>query len=239
MGQMKQANPHVRSLLKGAFFLLSLVLIGWLIRESDLNHMLTKNWIDHEIKGQGWIGEAIFLLIGVCFAAIGMPRQIVSFMGGYAFGLSFGMGLAWLATILGCIISFWYARVVGQKVIMKWAPRRLKKIDAFLCRAPFTMSLIIRLLPVGSNGITNLAAGISNISAIRFFSGSAIGFLPQTAIFAMVGSGSSISSEMQIMISIILFVISGAAGVVLYRKYGKDVSVEEQSQGNDNQETQT
>jgi uncharacterized membrane protein YdjX (TVP38/TMEM64 family) len=217
-----------RLLGKAALFLLSLVAIGWLVRETGLASLLTTSWIDEQVKGQGIYGEALFVLIGAAFTGIGMPRQIVSFMGGYAFGLLNGVALALLATVLGCILSFSYARIVGQKVVLKKAPRRIRKIDAFLNRSPFTMTLVIRLLPAGSNFLTCLAAGVSSISAFAFVSGSALGYIPQTVIFALVGSGSSVSSEVQIMISGLLFLVSGGFGLILYRRYGKDVSVSDQ-----------
>jgi uncharacterized membrane protein YdjX (TVP38/TMEM64 family) len=222
------ASRDIRSLAKAAFFLVSLAVIGWMVKETGLASMLTTDWIDHEIKGQGIAGEIMFVVIGSAFTAVGLPRQIVSFMGGYAFGLVSGVGLALLATVLGCLFSFYYARAMGQKVVLKRAPRRIKKIDAFLSRSPFIMALIIRLLPVGSNFLTCLAAGVSSISALSFVSGSALGYIPQTVIFALVGSGSSVSSEVQVIISAVLFVLSGGVGLLLYRRYGKEVSVTDQ-----------
>jgi len=223
-----KSSRDLTSLGKAALFLMSLAAIGWLVQKTGLASLLTTNWIDEEVRGQGVAGEALFVLIGTAFTAIGLPRQIVSFMGGYAFGIVSGVALALLATVLGCILAFSYARIMGQKVVLKRAPRRIRKIDAFLSRSPFAMTLVIRLLPVGSNFLTCLAAGVSSIGAVSFVVGSAIGYIPQTVIFALVGSGSSVSSEIQIVISALLFVISGGVGLMLYRQYGRDVSVSDQ-----------
>ena len=83
------------------------------------------------------------------------------------------------------------------------------------------MTLLIRLLPLGNNLVTNLAAGVSSVKATPFFLGSTIGYLPQTLVFSLVGSGISVDQELRIAISIFLFVISGLIGVSLYRKYRK------------------
>jgi len=78
--------------------------------------------------------------------------------------------------------------------------------------------------------VTNLAAGVSGVGAISFFLGSALGYLPQTLVFTLVGSGFSVDPEIRIAISVILFAVSGFLGVFLFRKYrhGKsfDVRVE-------------
>lgn len=227
---MIRLSRDISSLIKGAVFLTSLALIGWLVQDTELYSLLSTNWIDQQIKGQGINGEILFVLVAGSCAAIGLPRQIVSFMGGYAFGLGPGLALALLATVFGCICTFFYARLLGQKLVLSRAPRRIKKIDAFLQRAPFTMTLVIRLLPAGNNALTCLAAGVSSISAVRFISGSALGYIPQTAVFVLVGSGSSISSEIQILVSALLFLVSAGVGLMLYRKYGKDVSVPEQGE---------
>jgi uncharacterized membrane protein YdjX (TVP38/TMEM64 family) len=225
---MNGDSRDVRSLAKAGMFLASLAAIGWLVNETGLASILSTSWIDQEIKGQGITGELIFVLVCASFTAIGLPRQIVSFMGGYAFGVMTGTALALLATVLGCICSFYYARLFGQKTVLKRAPRRIRKIDTFLSRSPFAMTLVIRLLPAGSNLLTCLAAGVSSIGAISFFTGSLLGYIPQTVIFALVGSGSSVSSEVQILVSALLFIVSAGVGILLYRRYGKDVSVPDQ-----------
>ncbi|MBT3787400.1 MAG: VTT domain-containing protein [Alphaproteobacteria bacterium] len=235
ISETMKASRDIRSLGKAAFFLVSLATIGWLVKETGLASLLTTSWIDQEVKGQGIAGEALFVLIGTAFTAIGLPRQIVSFMGGYAFGVLNGVALALLATILGCVLAFYYARVMGQKVILKRAPRRIQKIDTFLSRSPFAMTLVIRLLPIGSNFLTCLAAGVSSIGAFSFIVGSALGYIPQTLIFALVGSGASVSSEIQFLTSALLFLISGGVGLMLYRRYGREVSVTDQ----DDDQTET
>jgi len=167
----------------------------------------------------------VFIGGGVLLTAVGFPRQLVSFMAGYAFGLAEGSALAVLTTLLGCMSTFTYARLIGQAAVLARAPRRIRKIDAFLSRAPFTMALVIRLLPVGSNFLTSLAAGVSSISAWRFFAGSGLGFIPQTVIFALVGSGTSVASEVQVAVSAVLFAVSAGVGIVLFRRFGRDVEV--------------
>jgi len=215
----------IKALLRGVIFLLSLVVIGYVVNLSGVATGFNEEWIDANVRGQGLTGHAIFVAAGTLFTAVALPRQLVSFMAGYAFGVTEGTMLALMTTLFGCMSTFTYARLLGQAAVLARAPRRIRKIDAFLSRAPFTMALVIRLLPVGSNFLTSLAAGVSSISAWRFFAGSGLGFIPQTLIFALVGSGTSVASEVQISVSIALFAVSAGVGIFLYRRYGREVVV--------------
>jgi len=83
------------------------------------------------------------------------------------------------------------------------------------------------LLPLGSNLVTCLAAGVSGVSALAFISGSAVGYLPQTIVFTLIGSGIEVDPEMRIGLSVVLFVVSGMLGVYLYRKHRHGKSFDE------------
>lgn len=206
-------------LFRGLVWIISLVAIGYALKITGLGSSIDKAWIDSDIRGQGFNGELFFVCVGMLFTAVGLPRQIICFLAGYAFGLLEGIALAMVATVLGCIIAFFYARIMGRAFVVGRFPERVKRIDDFLHKNPLSMTLLIRLLPLGSNVVTNLAAGVSGVGPVSFFLGSAIGYLPQSLVFTLVGSGFSVDPEIRIAISIILFAISGSLGIFLFRKY--------------------
>jgi uncharacterized membrane protein YdjX (TVP38/TMEM64 family) len=206
-------------LFRGLIWIISLVAIGYALKITGLGSSIDKAWIDSDIRGQGFNGELFFVCVGMLFTAVGLPRQIICFLAGYAFGLLEGMALAMVATVLGCIIAFFYARIMGRAFVVARFPERVKRIDDFLHRNPLSMTLLIRLLPLGSNVVTNLAAGVSGVGPVSFFLGSSIGYLPQSLVFTLVGSGFSVDPEIRIAISIILFAVSGSLGIFLFRKY--------------------
>ncbi len=209
-------NPRI--ILKGLAVLASLVAIGFAVRLSGLSDLLDEAWIDREIRGRGLNGELLFLAVGGLAAAVGVPRQAVAFMAGYAFGFVWGTVLGVLAALLGCIGGFYYARLLGRSLVAHRFPGKVRKVDAFIRDNPFNMTLLIRLLPVGSNLVTNLAAGVSSVAALPFFAGSALGYVPQTAVFALVGSGVNLDPVWRIGLGVVLFVVSGVLGVYLYRR---------------------
>ena len=205
-------------ILRGLPVLLSLAVIGLIVRETHLSEMLDQAWVDREIRGQGLNGELLFVGIGTVATAIGFPRQVVSFLGGYAFGFLQGTLLGVVATLLGCVATFFYARLFGRRLLANRFSGRIARMDEFVRGNPFTMTLLIRLLPVGSNVVTSLVAGVSSVAMLPFLLGSALGFIPQTAVFALVGSGVNIDPTLRIGLGVLLFVTSGILGVYLYRR---------------------
>jgi len=216
----------MRGLLRGLVFLASLVAIGFLVQAMQLDAFLDKTWIDAEVRGRGFAGEAMLVGVGAVFVAVGLPRQVISFLAGYAFGFTTGMAVALAATALGCIITFFYARFLGRDVVSRRFPGKIRRIDDFLADNPFTMTLLIRFLPAGSNLLTNLAAGVSRVGWLPFVAGSAIGYIPQTAVFALVGSGIGVDPVWRIGLSVVLFLACGGLGIYLYRRYRHGKSLE-------------
>lgn len=203
--------------VKGLMVILTLVLLAFLFESLQLKQWMNTAWIDIEIRGQGWRGELFYLGIAIFSTAIGIPRHAVSFFAGYAFGLAYGLFLASIGTVGGCVVSFFYARFLGRDLIPPNLSNRIKQSDNFLLDHTFKATLFIRLLPAGNNLVTNLAAGVSGVRPGAFFLGSAIGYLPQTAIFVLIGSGVDLDPFFRIGLGTILFVISGVIGHQIYR----------------------
>lgn len=194
----------------------SLVGLVYLLRSIGLD--LDQDWIDREVRGRGLTGEAVFVAAGALTMALGFPRQVIAFLGGYAFGALLGCTLALLAAVLGCALSFFYARLLGRTLVYGRFPDRVRRLDEFLGRHPFHMALLIRLLPVGHNLSTNLIAGVSSVRAWPFLAGSALGYVPQTLVFALAGSGFNLDPALRIGSAVVLFVLSAILGVWLYRR---------------------
>jgi uncharacterized membrane protein YdjX (TVP38/TMEM64 family) len=209
----------IRTYLPGLVFLATLIAVGYVLESGLLKGTLSEAWIDSEVRGKGLPGELLFVAVGGLVTAVAVPRHIVSFLGGYAFGLATGTALALAATELGCLLTFFYARFVGRPLVSARLGARVKRIEDFLASNPFSMTLLIRLLPIGSNFATSLAAGVSRVPAGAFLLGSLVGFLPQTFVFTLAGSGIEVGATFRVALAVLLFVVSGAIGIGLYRKY--------------------
>lgn len=217
-----------RVLVSGLALLATLVAIGWVIDSGVFGDVLNPAWIDTDVRGKGVGGEILFLCVAGVATAVALPRHVVSFLGGYAFGVLPGVLLALVGTVIGCVVTFFYARVVGRPLVSARLGARVQRVEDFLAAHPFWMTVLIRLLPVGNNFATNLAAGVSRVPAIPFFLGSALGYVPQTLVFALAGSGVEVGAVWRIGIAVALFLVSGVIGAWLYRRYrhGKTLGAE-------------
>ena len=209
----------VRTYLPGLVFLATLIAVGYVIESGILTGFLSEAWIDSEVRGKGISGELLYVAVGGLITAVAVPRHIVSFLGGYAFGAGLGTALALIATEIGCVLVFFYGRYVGRPLVSERLRARVRRIEDVLASNPFSMTLLIRLLPVGNNFATSLAAGVSRVPARPFLFGSLIGYAPQTFIFALAGSGLEVGERMRIALAVVFFVVSGAIGIWLYRRY--------------------
>ena len=210
---------NLRVLVRGIVLIASLVIIGLLVRASGIESLLDESWIDSQVRGRGIYGELLFVAVGAVATAIGFPRQVVAFLGGYAFGATWGTVLAVAATVGGCMASFAYARLLGRNLVAHRYPRRIQQVDLFLRDNPLLMALVVRALPVGNNLLTTLIAGVTSVPAVPFFVGSAIGYIPQNAAFALAGSGVHLDPVVRITMAVVLLVASSALGIYLYRRY--------------------
>jgi uncharacterized membrane protein YdjX (TVP38/TMEM64 family) len=221
-GDGNKKNLKIRTYLPGLVFLVTLLIIGYVIETGLVSDVLSKEWIDNEVRGKGVPGELLFVAVGGLATAVAIPRHIVSFLGGYAFGFGLGGALAVAATEFGCLIDFYYARIVGRPLVSARLGARVRSIEEFLAANPFSMTLLIRLLPVGNNFATSLAAGVTRVPARPFLLGSLLGYAPQTMVFALAGSGFEMGARYRVALAALLFVVSGAIGIWLYRRYRRD-----------------
>jgi uncharacterized membrane protein YdjX (TVP38/TMEM64 family) len=210
---------RLRTFLPGLVFLATLIAIGYVVESGMLGGLLSEDWIDREVRDKGASGELLFVAVAAFVTAVAIPRHVVSFLGGYAFGLGLGTALALLATEIGCVLVFFYGRLVGRPLVSARLGAHVRHIEDFLAANPFSMTLLIRLLPVGNNFATCLAAGVSRVPARPFLLGSLVGYAPQTLVFALAGSGIEMGAGLRGALAVFFFVVSGAIGIWLYRKY--------------------
>ena len=203
-----------RFIFRGLLVIVALVVVGYLLKD-----VLDQQWVDTWIRDRGAAGELLFVLVCSLLGSIGLSRQVVAFLGGYAFGLTWGFTLAMLAVVTACIITFTVSRFLLRSFLLRHFSARIRQVDGFLQENTFMMALLIRLLPLGSNWMVNIAAGVSGVRSVPFFTGSALGYVPQMLIFSLVGSGARVDRFWQVAIAMAMFVIATFLGIYLYRKY--------------------
>lgn len=204
-------------------------------RVFELEGILDPAWADSHLRdpsGNGFVSSGVFLYLALAavLPALGVPRQALSALGGYAFGALFGAIFCSIGLVAGCAGSFFYSRLLARSALQRRFGGRIQRLDAFLSRGPFAMTIAVRCFPMGSNALTNLVAGVTGIPAHAFIGGSAIGYLPQTIIFALLGSGIRIDPVWRTSLSALLFVLSSLLGFTLYRRFKGELALAGEAQ---------
>ena len=88
-----------------------------------------------------------------------------------------------------------------------------------MAASPFGSTLALRLLPVGNNLALNLLAGMAGIAPVPFLAASALGYVPQTAVFALLGKGVRVDGAWQLALAAGLMAASVGIGFALLRRH--------------------
>lgn len=133
---------------------------------------------------------------------LGLPRQIAAFTTGFLFDVLLGFFLALTAATAGCLLTYFLANKGLSHWFYRRYPEKCQTIHQFLSEQTFLKALIIRILPLGSNFLTNIVAGSTRIPLVPFVTGTCIGFIPQMLLFSALGSGIEMSTESKQQITI-------------------------------------
>jgi len=211
-----------RKILNGLITIGAIIAIGFLAKSLDFEEWA--NWVNFSDKesAQWYQGKLGYVAAGMVFTAIGGPRQVMAFFAAYFFGLWYGLAVSMAAVVLGCSLTALFARLFEEK-ITGLVRGKVDVAFSFWRVNPFTTTIILRLLPVGSNFLTNLAAGATGIPLVAFITGSAIGYIPQMAVFSIMGTGVDVGAGWQIGLSIAMFVALTIFGLWVYGKFRQKI----------------
>ncbi len=196
-----------RRFAKSVAFGLGILLVFCVFRQFPVGRASLAAWAQQ-------LGPWRFMLMATIACSAGVPRQAIALAAGYANGTWGGSALALVCETLACATNFGWARFVARDWVQGKLDKslRLKKwivgLDDALAANPFFATLSLRLLPVGNNVLLNLAAGVSRVPWVGFICGSALGYVPQTLIFALLGAGIAVDRWMQFVAALALFFAS-------------------------------
>jgi uncharacterized membrane protein YdjX (TVP38/TMEM64 family) len=208
-------------MLKPIILILS-VAVGWvLLKNTSIGASIQDyEWVRLQITQSGPIGPLLFILAGgIATTFLFFPRLLLCSIAGFVFGFKAGILWGLAGTVLGCIITYYYAQAMGRTFVEKRIPPKIAKYEPMLRKHSFSMILMIRFFPIGNNLLTNLLAGVSNIKPLPYFLGSAIGYLPQTLIFALIGSGIRKETWIRSAVSCGLFLVTVVIMLLLLKRF--------------------
>lgn len=129
----------------------------------------------------------IILVLQVIVAAI--PGHALMVGGGYVFGFVPALCLSLGMTVLGSQIGFMLARWAGRPLVEKLAPvDLLDKWYDVSAKKGLIFFMVAFMLPIFPADVMNYIAGLSSLSARRFFVANLIGRLPGVVLMTAIGA---------------------------------------------------
>lgn len=155
------------------------------------------------LRGHEELGLAIYVTGFAILAGLALlPTYAQSALGGFAFGMMFGVPAALAGFVGGAFIGYMIAgRVSGDRVDKALAdkPKMRAVRDALVGRVnageghaflrTFGTVALLRLPPNSPFALTNLLLASSKVPILPYLLGTAVGMLPRTALAVVIGAG--------------------------------------------------
>ncbi|MCB2018684.1 MAG: VTT domain-containing protein [Hydrogenophaga sp.] len=167
-------------------------------------------------RQNGMVAWPVFVAGSVLYTALGGPRQVLAFSCGFLFGGWQGALIGTLLTGIGAMVTMFAVHQLGFEWVRQKHAQKIELIRAVLAEDTWIWMCVIRLIPVGSNLLTNVAAALSGLNPLAVLFGSMLGYLPQMALFSFAGSGIALHDSSQIWMSLVMLVLSTGLGLYLY-----------------------
>lgn len=129
-----------------------------------------------------------FLLMVFSSVLAPLPAFMITLSNAAIFGWWQGAILSWSSAMVGAILCFFIARILGRDVVEKFAGRgAVASVEEYFERYGTKTVLICRLLPFVSFDAVSYFAGLTSLKIIPFIVATGVGQLPATIVYSYVG----------------------------------------------------
>ncbi len=129
-----------------------------------------------------------FLLIIIESIIPVLPLAVFIALNIFTFGSVFGFIISWLATVIGCMLSFYICRKLKNKYEKKYQSNKsILKFKKYLNKISYSNLVLLLALPFTPAFAINIGAGLSDIDSKRFFSALLIGKIPMVYFWGFIG----------------------------------------------------
>lgn len=171
-----------------------------------------------EVNRWGAWGPIAYILLFAFGPSLLVPGAVMTIAGGLAFGAFWGALWSVIGSDLGALVAFGAGRFLGRSFVRRVVGERFQSLMVRLARNGFYIILYLRIVPVIPYNALNLLAGASPIEFRDYFWASAIGILPGTILFAVLGDALWHPMQPRFFIAIGLILCCFAAGEIFRRR---------------------
>lgn len=179
---------------------------------------------DH-LEGMGPWASLLYVTVGATLLLAGLPRGVYCLLGGTLFDFWSALLLSTAGSLAGSFGGFLLARRLGGNRIRLYNSQRYLRIKEHLKNNGFTVILLARLCPATNNLLINTLAGFSTITPGKFLAGSALGFLPSSAILIIIGSGIAVADATRMLAGLLCFIVASVVMLVHQNRIGRTADI--------------
>jgi uncharacterized membrane protein YdjX (TVP38/TMEM64 family) len=204
-------------------------IVGWQVHQSSTGRSVTESaqsFID--VVGGSWWGVFAYVLVYLARPIVLFPASILTIVGGILFGPVLGVLVVVLAANASAMIAYGVGRLLGRPL----AGDSSDSADASIARRwsnrmrthSFETVLVMRLLFLPYD-LVNYLAGLLRLRWMPFLLATALGSLPGTVSFVLLGASLDRVDEglggidpVALVASMVIFVVSLVVAQVLRRR---------------------
>ena len=153
-----------------------------------MEHYITEavDYITNLMSSLG-LFSGFFLIILESIIPI-LPLAVFIAVNVISFGPVLGFLVSWIATVVGCMISFFVCRKLSEKFERKYKDNKnINKFKKYIGKLSYSNLVILLAVPFTPAFAINIGAGLSDIDYKRYFSALMIGKIPMVYFWGFIG----------------------------------------------------
>jgi len=142
------------------------------------------------VEGYGTVAPIGYVIVYILVIAFSLPGgAVMTIVGGFLFGVAFGAVLTVIGATIGATVLFLIARFALADYLRAKAGPALRQMEDGFNEDAFNYLLVLRLVPLFPFWLVNLVPALLGMTLGAYVLATAIGIIPGTVVFAMVGDG--------------------------------------------------
>jgi uncharacterized membrane protein YdjX (TVP38/TMEM64 family) len=163
------------------------------------------------------VSVMLAVLTGGALGVLMFPRAALAALAGLLFGPVIGTCCALAAQVLGATLAFAIGRSLGQDAIGRLAGDRARRASCALGRLGVLGVAWARFVPLMPYALLNYGFGVTEVRVRSFVIGTALGVLPSTVAYAVVGDSTGDLLSPASLTATGFTVATAAAGMIVAR----------------------
>lgn len=141
------------------------------------------------VEARAVLAAPLFILAYIAVVAFSIPgATVLTLLGGFLFGPFLGTLLVNVGASAGALLIFLAARYVMRDALLQRYGPQLARLNAEIKQNGASYLLTLRFIPIFPFFLINLLAGLTPVSWFTYLWTTAVGIIPGSFVYALLGS---------------------------------------------------